>query len=209
MLKWTRAVDNERRGAHPPGLCRPREGAVKDDAGREREKGLSLWYLWDAAFHRARLGSRHHTPGFGHAAALFSVMARNVLEKLGPEEGGELIRKAVDQFGFERGVRIASLVRSLGKPTTFKNWLIYSDIDGSNFKAMVWVEGGELVARVKGCTFMAAARQWGLGDYASHYCATVDHAILRGYNPDIRLKLESRTVTGKDYCLFRYGVRAG
>jgi hypothetical protein len=178
-----------------------------DDLEREKKKGLSLWYLWDAAIHRWRVGSRHHTPGFGLAATLFALMSRNVLEKLGPVEGEALIRQAVEEFGLERGRRIAQRVQSLGKPLSFKNWLIYSDIDGSNFHARVRVDKGELVARVGHCTFMAAAREWGLGEYASRYCAYVDHAILRGYNPDIRLHLEPRSTTGRDHCLFRYGIQ--
>lgn len=182
---------------------------MKDDLAREKKHGLSLWYLWDMLIHRKRVGSRYHTPGFGHAAVLFSLMAKNVLEKLGPAEGEVLIRQAVEEFGLERGRRIAERVRSLGKPLSFKNWLIYSDIDGSNFHARAWVENGELIARVGHCTFMAAARQWGLGDYASRYCTYVDHAILKGYNPDIRLSLEPRSATGKDFCLFRYGIRVG
>jgi hypothetical protein len=184
------------------------EDAVKDDLAREKRKGLSLWYLWDVVIHRWRVGSSHHTPGFGLAANLFALMSRNVLEKLGPDEGEALIRQAVEEFGFERGRRIAQRVRSLGKPLSFKNWLIYTDIDGSNFKAHVSIDNGELVARVGHCSFMSAAREWGLEEYASRYCAYVDYAILRGYNPDIRLKLEQRSTTGRDYCLFRYGIRA-
>jgi hypothetical protein len=184
------------------------ERAMKDDLAREKRKGLSLWYLWDVMFHRRRLGSGYHTPGFGHAANLFALMSRHVLEKLGPVEGEALIRQTVDDFGFERGKRIAQRVQSLGKPLSFKNWLIYSDIDGTNFKAMVSVDKGALVARVGYCSFMNAAQAWGLERYASRYCAYVDHAILRGYNPDICLHLEPRGETGKDFCLFRYSIRA-
>jgi hypothetical protein len=205
VLRWVGTIDNGRKPGGHAAKCG--EGRVKDDLIREKEKGLSLWYLWDVVFHRKRVGARFHTPEFGLAANLFALMSRNVLEKLGPDEGEALIRQAVEQFGFERGRRIAGRVSSLGKPLSFKNWLIYSDIDGCNFKARVSVNQGELVARVGYCSFMSAAREWGLEEYASRYCSYVDYAILRGYNPDIRLKLEPRNTTGKDFCLFRYGIK--
>lgn len=182
---------------------------MKDDLEHEKKKGLSLWHLWDVIIHRRRVGSRYHTPGFGHAATLFALMSRNVLEKLGPVEGEALIRQAVEEFGLERGRRIAQRVQALGKPLSFKNWLIYTDIDGSNFKASVSTDNGELVARVGHCSFISAAREWGVEEYASRYCRYVDYAILKGYNPDVRLLVEPRSTTGKDHCLFRYGMKAG
>ena len=51
---------------------------------------------------------------------------------------------------------------------------------------------------------MEAAERWGVRDHARYYCKYVDYAILAGYNPDIRLVLNSRHDTGKEFCLFRY-----
>ena len=58
--------------------------------------------------------------------------------------------------------------------------------------------------KVAGCAFYDAAEEWGLGDYASIYCKYADHAILRGYNPDVKLVLEPRQSSGLDHCVFRY-----
>jgi hypothetical protein len=175
-----------------------------DGLRREKRKGLSRWYLKDVLLKRRIIGKKYHTPGFGFAALIFSVMSKLIIENLGKEEGGELIARAVRTFGLERGKRIASVVKGLGKPLSFKNWLIYTDIEGSNFDASPLMDNNDLVAKVQRCTFMDSARKWGLEDYASLYCKYADYAILEGYNPDIKLKLESRHETGKDYCLFRY-----
>jgi hypothetical protein len=175
-----------------------------DDLKKEKRKGLSRWYLKDVLLRRRIIGKAYHTPGFGFAALIFSVMSKLIIEKLGKVEGGELIAKAVRTFGLERGKRIASIVKGLGKPLSFKNWLIYTDIEGSNFEASPSINSNDLVAEVHSCNFMNAAKKWGLEDYASLYCKYADYAILEGYNPDIKLKLESRHETGKDYCLFRY-----
>jgi hypothetical protein len=178
-----------------------------DDLQREKSKGLSRWYLKDVLMKRRLIGNKYHTPGFGFAAQLFATMCRFIIKKLGPEEGEALIKEAVEYFGKERGKRIAQTVTSLGKPLSFKNWLIYTDIAGSNFKAEPEIETGELVAKVTECSFHKAAEKWGMEEYSSLYCKYADYAILEGYNPDVKLKLEQRHKTGSGHCLFRYGIR--
>ncbi|GAG68386.1 unnamed protein product, partial [marine sediment metagenome] len=91
-------------------------------------------YIGDVLDQRRELKGKYYTPGFGLGAQLFSTMAKHVVKKLGPEEGENLIKDAVEEFGLERGKRIAEKVKALGKPLSFKNWLVYSDIDTINFK---------------------------------------------------------------------------
>jgi hypothetical protein len=175
-----------------------------DDLKREKKKGFSLWYMKDVILRRKLLKDTYHTPGFGFAGQLFAVMSKFVIEKQGPAGGGALIREAVEYFGRERGKSIAKVVTGLGKPLSLKNWLIYSDIDGSNFAAEASISNRDLVVKVNRCSFMEAAEGWGFREYASYYCRYVDYAILEGYNPDVKLELLSRHDTGKDHCLFRY-----
>jgi hypothetical protein len=180
-----------------------------DDLLREKEKGFSYWYMKDVPFRRKFLSDSYHTQGFGFAAQLFASLSKHILEKHGVVEGEKLIKEAVEYFGRERGQRIAQLVQGLGKPLSLKNWLIYSDIDGSNFEAKPYIKNHDLVVEVKRCSFIEAAGKWGLKEQASLYCKYVDYAILEGYNPEVKLDLLSRHDTGKDYCLFRYIIKEG
>ncbi len=175
-----------------------------NDLEKEKKKGLSIGYLKDVIIRRLFIGKKYHTPGFGIAAQLFASMSREIIEKLGQEEGEAVIKKAVESFGKERGKRIAGRVKALGKPLSFKNWLIYTDIDGSNFPVKPRIENNDLVAPVTECSFNHAASRWGLDEYSCLYCKYADYAILEGYNPDVKLVLEQRHQTGKDHCLFRY-----
>jgi hypothetical protein len=175
-----------------------------DELEREKKKGLSLPYLFKVIFMRKRVGKKHQTPGFGLAAQLFAVMAKHVIKRLGPEEGERLIRGAVEDFGRERGRRIAERVRGRGGPLSLRNWLIYTDISPENFDAKPTFPDGDLEACVGACTFITAAREWGLADYAKLYCKYADYAILGGYNPDVTLVLRDRHTTGNDACVFRY-----
>ena len=174
---------------------------------REKKKGISLWYLMKVAVMRKLIGDRYQTPGFGFAALLFASVAREVMEKLGPEEGEALIKRAVESFGRERGKRIAEKVTGKGKPLSLRNWIIYTDIAASNFPAKVSFPEHDLEAHVDKCSFIQVADAWGLRPYASLYCKYADYAILHGYNPDVRLTLQNRHETGRDYCAFRYRMK--
>jgi hypothetical protein len=179
-----------------------------DDITREKKQGFDFAYLGDVPQKKIEIGNALQTPGFGLAAQLFCCSARRVIDRLGAEEGAALMRAAVEDFGFERGRHIASRVKELGLPLSFKNWLIYSDIDSSaNFEAQPAIEDGDLVVKVKNCTFFNAVREWGLEDLAHIYCSHVDYKILAGYNPDITLILKERQATGEDFCLFRYSMK--
>ena len=179
-----------------------------DDLTREKEQGFDFDYLMDAVTQSIELGDRYKTPGFGLAAQLFAVLAREIVGRLGLKEAEPLIKKAVEAFGRERGRRIAERVQAAGRPLTFKNWLIYGDIDsGRNFAPQPEIVDGDLVVRANACTFYNAAREWGLEEYAHLYCKYVDYAILEGYNPDIIMSLEERQATGRDHCLFRYRMK--
>ncbi len=175
-----------------------------DDIKREKEKGFDIDYMSDILEKKKEVGTKFQTPGFGLASQLFSVMAKHVIEKLGPEEGEELLKGAIEEFGYERGKRIAETAKAQGKPNSFKNWLIYTDIEATNFKPIVSMPDGDFLTKVKKCTFIKAAQDWGLEDYAKIYCKYVDYKILEGYNPDIQLILDDRHETGSSRCIFRY-----
>jgi hypothetical protein len=178
-----------------------------DEIRHEKEKGLSLWYLKGVRLMRRIIGGKYHTPGFGLAAQLFACTAKAVIERYGPVEGEAVLKEAIEAFGRERGRRIAGRVQALGKPASFKNWLIYTDISPDNFPVKASLREGDLVAEVGACSFISAAAEWGLADYAKIYCKYADFAILGGYSPHIKLELDSRHDSGKDQCVFRYIVK--
>lgn len=175
-----------------------------DEIKREKEKGFDFEYLGDVPEKKTEIGEEFQTPGFGLAAQLFSSVAKFVIEKLGPEEGEAVLKQGIEYFGLERGKRIAERVRALGKENSFKNWLIYTDIDSVNFQPIPAIEENDLVVKVDNCTFYNAAEEWGLGEYAKIYCKYVDYKILEGYNPDVKMLLKERQATGEDHCVFRY-----
>ncbi|MCP4763573.1 MAG: L-2-amino-thiazoline-4-carboxylic acid hydrolase [archaeon] len=178
-----------------------------DDLEREKKIGFDIEYIANVLDQRRDLKGKYYTPGFGLAAQLFSCMAKHIVKKLGAEEGEKVVKDAVEEFGLERGKRIAEKVKALGKPLSFKNWLVYSDIDTINFKPISSVSNEDFITKIKKCTFYNAAAEWGLEEYSKMYCNYVDYKIVEGYNPDILLKLEQRQDTGKKRCVFQYTMK--
>jgi hypothetical protein len=175
-----------------------------DDLEREKKLGLDWDYLADVMDRKAKLGDKYLVPGFGLGAALFSSMAKAIMQELGPEKGEAVIKRAVEEFGRARGRRIAAIVKDLGQPLTLKNWLIYSDIDSVNFDPHPDLDNNDLVVKAGECTFWNAAKEFGMGEYGKIYCKYADYAILDGYNPDITLVLQHRHHIGLEHCVFRY-----
>ena len=130
-----------------------------NDLKREKEQGFDMEYLGDVLDKKKKIGVTYQTPGFGLAAQLFSSVAKSVIERLGPEEGEKLLKEAIEFFGKERGKRIAERVKAEGKHLTFKNWLIYTDIDSSNFRPIASINDGDFIAKIKHCTFYRAAEE--------------------------------------------------
>ncbi|MFX0073013.1 MAG: L-2-amino-thiazoline-4-carboxylic acid hydrolase, partial [Candidatus Hermodarchaeota archaeon] len=145
-----------------------------NDLEREKNQGLDMEYLKDVLDKKKELGNKYQTPGFGLAAQLFSCVAKLVIQKLGADEGENLLREAIENFGFKRGKHIAQKVKAEGKPLSFKNWLIYTDIDSSNFRPIASVNDGDFIAKIKHCSFYKAAKEWDLEEYAKIYCKYVD-----------------------------------
>ena len=123
------------------------------DLKREKEQGFDLEYLGDVLDKKKEIGIKYQTPGFGLAAQLFSSVAKSVIERLGSEEGEKLLKEAIEFFGKERGKRIAERVKAEGKPLTSKNWLIYTDIDSSNFRPIATINDGDFIAKIKAENF--------------------------------------------------------
>jgi hypothetical protein len=178
---------------------------MSDDMKKEREEGLDFEYLKDALIKKKEVGDRYFTPPSGITAQLFCSMAKIIFEKLGEEEGERIIKEAVEYFGYQRGKRIADTVTALGLPLTFKNWIIYTDIATTTESRFTpKIEDGDLIVETRACDFFQGGEKWDLRKYAYYYCKYVDEAILRGYNPDMKLIVSKRLTAGDDSCTLRY-----
>lgn len=179
-----------------------------DELEMEKKEGLSWDYLADVLPMKEEIGDKYLVPGWGLGVTLFSFAAKAIMEELGPEKGEALLKKAIEEFGRERGRRTARMVKGLGKPLTLKNWFIYNDIDTRNTNPQpIDIVNGDYVMKTGECVLWNTTREFGLGDFSQFFCKYADQAVLEGYNPDIKLEKNIRYQTHKDHCVFRYIIK--
>jgi hypothetical protein len=179
-----------------------------DELEKEKKEGLSWDYLADVPTKKEEIGNKYQIPGWGLGAALFSFAAKAVIEELGPKKGEALLKKAIEEFGRERGRRTAGIVKGLGKPLTLKNWFIYNDMDPRNTNPQpIDIVNGDYLMKTGECVLWNTTREFGLSDFIQFFCKYADYVVLEGYNPDIKLIKDYRYQTGKDHCMFRYIIK--
>ncbi len=169
----------------------------------DTNSGITMDDLMAFARQSEEIGSAYKVPGEQHLMHLLGAIARQGESEFG-EKGLEMIGRAVDRFGEERGQCVAHTVKEKGKPLTLMNFFLYSDMDTSGNEMVPKHVGGELHIRVHKCIFADRLKDFGLEQYGIHYCKYIDIATLRGYNPKLQLEIKSQLTGGADCCHFIY-----
>jgi hypothetical protein len=178
-----------------------------DEIQKEKSEGLSWEYLGEAMKERAELSGEPITPMAALMGQMFAVFAKNVIDEVGTEKGEAIIKKAVEDFGQTRGKRIAEKVKARGLPLSFKNFLIYMDLDTSAAnKSVPNIDGKDLTLTIHQCFIRDGACDLALEPYFHYYCKWIDRAILFGYNPELTIEITKFLSGGDDVCFFRYIV---
>ncbi|MFX1318195.1 MAG: L-2-amino-thiazoline-4-carboxylic acid hydrolase [Promethearchaeota archaeon] len=122
---------------------------------------------------------------------LFYHFARTLIDELGDAKGKVLILKAVESYGTERGKIIRKRVEQAGLELTMENFSKFSDLPQSG-----WEYSEE------GTTYCCYAEAWmdrGVEDLGRLYCE-VDFALLKAYNPKMRLRRVGSLLDGDPCC---------
>lgn len=137
-------------------------------------------------------------------AMLFGWMAKAVIEACGAAAGEAVLRKAVEVYGMERGGRMAQRARARDDDLTMDNYFRYGEWLGSpgTMEVQVARDGANLVERVFRCPWLAAWQESGLLPYGRVYCQVIDQALVRGFNPALRLDVIGTKSNGAKMCEF-------
>jgi hypothetical protein len=209
-----------------------------DDLTKEQTEGLDPSYMLEAINEKNASEGKHHIPFGKHFAGMVELLCETILRKtdksdgeavtirllgrtfshisqfleenLGREKSEEILKEVVETFGIERGRRIAAKVRSEEKTLTYKNFLIYSDMDLTSVAPDVAPDfkDGDLILDIPACAFNQGAREAGLLAYSRCYCRYIDKALMQGYNPDIQLDVVKNLSRGDDRCRFVYRTKS-
>ena len=122
---------------------------------------------------------------------LFFHFAKTLTKELGDKQGKDLIKKAVHSYGSARGQAIREKVKKAGLELTIKNFSKFSDLPASG-----WEYSDE------GTTYCCYAEAWitrGVENLGRLYCE-VDFALMKAYNPKIRMKRVGSVLDGDPCC---------
>jgi hypothetical protein len=139
-------------------------------------------------------------------AYLFACLARAAIRLAGEAAGSAAVRRGVRLYGEQRGRRMALRVQADGRPLSMLNFLIYSEwqtAPGENESVMVeFVPDAR--SSVRRCVWNSTWRENDLLPYGRLYCLEIDSALLRGYNPDLRLSVNQTLSNQGEPCDFIY-----
>ena len=141
-----------------------------------------------------------------HHALLFAWISREVLQHTPQEQGEMVIRKGIRRYGEQRGRRMALRAQANGHALTMANYMAYGEwraAEGEMGRKLN-DESPHVRAFVRKCSWHTAWRDHDLMAYGRLYCLEIDEALVRGFNPELRLDVNSTQTNGDPCCEFVY-----
>jgi len=142
-----------------------------------------------------------------HHALLFGWIASAVIEAAGQPQGEAILRKAVRQYGNERGRRMALRATANRDKLNMANYLAYGEwkaTPGNQHEMKVIAAAPDARVAMDQCPWYRAWRENGLVSYGRFYCQEIDQALAHGFSPDIRLEVHKTRPDGSETCEFVY-----
>lgn len=141
-----------------------------------------------------------------HHAVLYALFVKQILLH-DPERGEERVREATWRYGRERGERMAAEALKHGDPLTSAYYTIYGELPLSTgpSRSESCIDGPRYTTSVYGCGWLDAWEKYGLKEYGARYCDVIDESVYTGFNPELKLSVESRLSRGDGVCRFDWG----
>jgi hypothetical protein len=139
-----------------------------------------------------------------HHALLFAWMAKAVCERVGDEQGEAIIRRAVRRYGEERGRRMAARARANGHALDMIEYIAYSEFRtrAGAMSQKLSARGRDIALLNTKCPWYTAWDEGGLMKWGCLYCREIDSAVVRGFNPELRLDVRGTRSNGDAACDF-------
>jgi hypothetical protein len=140
-----------------------------------------------------------------HHALLFAWISRAIIQRVGWERGEAAIRKATRRYGEQRGRRMALRARANGRELSMTNFLVFGEWRGSEqsgAESEKSAVGADVLSCVRICPWNTAWVDEELLPYGRLYCREIDHALVRGYNPELELDVRQTLSNDGEPCEF-------
>lgn len=137
-------------------------------------------------------------------ALLFAFISKSVIEEAGLEKGEPLIRQAVQEYGRQRGRRMALRAVKYGHGLTMDNYFAYGEWtvpkNEMNFKFVEKTPHARM--NIYRCPWHETWKENRLLEYGKYFCQEIDEALVHGFNPDLVLQVNSTRTNGGELCDF-------
>jgi hypothetical protein len=141
-----------------------------------------------------------------HHAILFALIAKEAQGRLGDEKGQAVIRLAVRLYGEQRGHRMALRTRRNGEALSMTNFMIYGEWRSLTGEAeqQAIAEPPDVRMFMPRCPWANAWIEADLLPFGRLYCQEIDHALTRGFNPQLTIDVIATQTNEGAPCEFVY-----
>lgn len=139
-----------------------------------------------------------------HHALLFAWIARELVQRVGEKTGQSAVVKWVRRYGEERGRRMALRASASGDPLTVANYFVYGEWEAGEGEMEQGFTETSPHAKVliSKCPWFGAWEANGLVSFGRLYCQEIDGALLKGFNPALRIDVHGTLSNGATACEF-------
>jgi hypothetical protein len=142
-----------------------------------------------------------------HHAVLFALIGRQTIQNFGSMVGEGSIRRAIQQYGNERGKRMALRAQAMDQELTMTNYLIFGEWQPSGFtetNSVMEDAFPDVRMKVTKCPWNDAWIEHDLLQYGKIYCQEIDDALLQGFNPELTIEMGNTLSNQGQPCEFVY-----
>ena len=137
-------------------------------------------------------------------ALLFAALAKSVIQEIGVEKGEPLIRQGVREYGRQRGKRMALRAGKYGHALTMDNYFAYGEWavpkNEMHFKFVEKAPHARM--HICRCPWHETWKENRVLEFGKYFCQEIDEALVRGFNPDLVLQVNSTRTNGGECCDF-------
>jgi hypothetical protein len=136
-------------------------------------------------------------------AVIIALVAKEAAERHG-EEGREAAVRGISAYCVERGLRAAARCLADGEELSMENYILYGEWDDPRGASRSEITAFEPDFRtgVFVCGWHEAWKKHGLLEYGRVYCDHADKNLVRGFNPELTLKMGRILSKGEGVCEF-------
>lgn len=145
------------------------------------------------------------------AALLHHYFSKAIIDRLGEEEGKELIKEAIWAYGRHCGRAVREGVEAMGLPLTDENFGRVRDLPKVGWEmSKIALENGEERSVATFCPLAAIFKELGPeGEELGRLYCYVDQAKYEAYNPEKAFIHAKNVLDGDPYCEFVIGPAEG